>query len=70
METKEMGPMQTDFAADFEEPLAILEDLISLAIEEIGNGGRRALSVLLPALRYLDDVKALNARLLQVESNT
>ena len=65
---KGMGPMNTDFAADFEPLLSILEDLMAIAIEEIGNGGGRALSLLLPAMRYLHDLKAINKRLLQMES--
>jgi hypothetical protein len=54
-----------DFATDFEAPISILEDLIAFAIEEVGNGGRRTLSVLLPAMRYVEDIKAINQRLMQ-----
>lgn len=68
VEVNKVGHIRTDFASDFEEPLAILEDLISIAIDEIGNGGARALSVLVPAKRYVDDLKAVNLRLLQLES--
>ncbi|MQR02114.1 hypothetical protein [Glaciimonas soli] len=67
MEMKTVGT-KTDFSSDFEQPLAILTDLIAIAIEEIGNGSGRALSVLLPAMRYVHDIKAINDRLLQVES--
>jgi hypothetical protein len=56
-----------DFASAFEEPITILEDLMLIAIEEIGNGSGRALSVLLPAIRYVHDLKALNRRLLDTE---
>lgn len=56
-----------DFASAFEEPITILEDLMRIAIEEIGNGSGRALSVLLPAIRYVHDLKALNRRLLDTE---
>jgi len=59
-----------DFSSDFEQPIAILTDLIAIAIEEVGNGSGRALSVLLPAMRYVHDIKAINDRLLQVESAT
>jgi len=59
-----------DFSSDFEQPIAILTDLIAIAIEEVGNGSERALSVLLPAMRYVHDIKAINDRLLQVESAT
>jgi hypothetical protein len=66
VEVKAVGA-KTDFASAFEEPIAILEDLIAIAMEEIGNGSGRAISVLLPALRCVDDLKAINQRLLQVE---
>lgn len=59
---------QEDLAVDFEMPISILEDLISIAIEEIGNGTGRAISILLPALRYVDDLKKLHLRLQQKES--
>ena len=41
----------------YELELAIVVDLIALAIEEIGNGTGRALSVLLPALRYVQEIR-------------
>jgi hypothetical protein len=56
-----------DFSSDFEPPIAILEDLMMIAIEEIGSGGGRTLSILLPAIRYVHDLKAINHRLLDVE---
>ncbi len=67
MKTGQPSSLKRDFASDFQEPITIMEDLISIAIEEVGNGRGRAISVLLPALRYLDDLKAINDRLLQVE---
>ena len=59
--------MAEDFASAVEEPITILEDLMRIAIEEVGNGSGRALSVLLPAIRYVHDLKALNRRLLDTE---
>jgi hypothetical protein len=56
-----------DFASVFEEPITILEDLMLIAIEEIGNGSGRTLSVLLPAIRYVHDLKAINRLLLDTE---
>jgi hypothetical protein len=67
MEIKTVGT-KTDLSSDFEQSIAILTDLIAIAIEEVGNGSGRALSVLLPAMRYVHDIKAINDRLLQVES--
>ena len=67
MEMNTVGA-KTDFSSDFEQPIAILTDLIAIAIEEVGNGSGRALSVLLPAMHYVHDIKAINDRLLQVES--
>ncbi len=59
---------QEDLTVDFEVSITILEDLIAIAIEEIGNGTGRAISVLLPAMRYADDLKKHHVRLLQRES--
>ena len=59
---------QEDLTVEFEIPITILEDLIGITIEEIGNGTGRAISILLPALRYVDDLKKLHARLLQKEN--
>lgn len=67
MEMNAVGT-KTDFSSNFEQPIAILTDLIAIAIDEVGNGSGRALSVLLPAMRYVHDIKAINDRLLQTES--
>jgi hypothetical protein len=67
-EAMEAVGTKTDFSSDFEQPIAILTDLIAIAIEEVGNGSGRALSVLLPAMRYVHDIEAINDRLRQVES--
>jgi hypothetical protein len=64
---REIDATTQDFSSDFEQPIAILEDLMMIAMEEIGNGGGRALSILLPAMRYVHDLKAINHRLLDVE---
>jgi len=63
----EVDAKTQDFSSDFEQTIAILEDLIMIAIEEIGNGSGRALSILLPAIRYVHDLKAINHRLLDAE---
>jgi hypothetical protein len=66
MEMKAVGA-KTDFSSDFEQPITILADLIVIAIEEIGNGSGRALSVLLPEIRYVHDLQAINRRILDTE---
>ncbi|SFB38707.1 hypothetical protein SAMN04515620_1603 [Collimonas sp. OK607] len=67
MEINAVGT-KTDFSSDFEQSITILTDLIVIAIEEIGNGSGRALSVLLSAMRYAQEIEAINDRLRQVES--
>jgi hypothetical protein len=52
-----------DLSADFETPIGILDDLLAIAIDEIGNGGGRAIALLLAAIRYLHDIKAINRQL-------
>jgi len=68
--TKPKGVSASDLdplCDELESSLMILEDLIAIAIQEIGNDTGRALSVLLPSVRYIKDLKSLNQRLLQLE---
>jgi hypothetical protein len=62
------GSPRLDYASEFEAPIEILEDLISLAIEEIGNGAGREMAVLLSAMRYIDDLKVINQELMRAEA--
>jgi len=69
MNTKHLDSSRLDFSSEFSEQLVILEDLISVTIDEIGNGGTRSLSILLSAIRHISDLKATNNRLLEFEKN-
>lgn len=67
MNTKHLDSSRLDFSSEFSEQLVILEDLISVTIDEIGNGGTRSLSILLSAIRHISDLKATNNRLFEFE---
>jgi len=67
MNTKQPDSAKPDFSSEFSEQLSILEDLISIAIDEMGNGGTRTISILLSAIRYISDLKDINHRLFELE---
>jgi len=52
-----------DFADEMETPLMIAKDLLAVAINEIGNGGTRAIALLLASDRYLEDIRLMGARI-------
>ena len=67
MNEKQPDSAKPDFSFEFSEQLAIVEDLISVAIDEMGNGGTRAMSIILSAIRYIADIKDINHRLFEFE---
>jgi len=59
-----------DLASELEMRIGIFEDLIAIAIEEVGNGGGRTLALLLAALRYVDDFKDINRKMMRSDTAT
>jgi len=67
MNEKQPVLAKPDFSSEFSEQLAIVEDLISVAIDEMGNGGTRTMSIILSVIRYISDMKSINHRLFEFE---
>ena len=65
---EKIGSDYQDLASDLEMPIGIFEDLVAIAIEEVGNGGGRTLALLLAALRYVDDVKDINQKMMRTDT--
>lgn len=50
-------PQTTGALDQLESNVGVIEDLLEIAIEEIGNERGRAISVLVAAKRFVDDIK-------------
>jgi len=62
------SPSSSQLGDELESTIIMLEDLIAIAIDEIGNDTGRAISVLLPTLRTVRDLKGIHERLLRLEA--